>query len=511
MSRNNDADVDPLPDEPPPPYEPLGAASDQTESSAVPASSAPATSNVGTSTANTSTNGSTSTHSAVSHNPFLSPEEHPTGAGTTGATAASPNPASSTNPFLTAVTLQQTGASTTSSVTTPAGSATTGQAPSLPPRTYTAPQSPPPSQPEATRPSLDSRHSRPSSITSPTSPTPASPSIYAPPSGPPPPPASSLTHRPGHTRNDLYRPTTVPTPGQPLLRKGKLLVYPRDWRGCPKCNDTGYKHGDPNNPHKSCWDKYGKTYTSAMSYSVGLNGATSHFQKPLPVVGGPPMGAMTGGRPSLGHVAGGYPGSAAGGYAGPAPVQQGYGGYGGYMPPVHAPPPHAPPPVSTTSRPPASPSVDAETEGARMSDVPPNYQDASNVNSDERLPSQYVPPPVPPPGHGPPPPQPRPPSHNAPYGQYEPGPSPYGPPPPGGFVGDFGPNPGGPNPYVSVQPMHQPWYGSHPPPPNALVVMPGDPRIGGRLCYECGGRGIIESFWLGDEMCFRCRGSGRVF
>lgn len=137
-----------------------------------------------------------------------------------------------------------------------------------------------------------------------------------------------------------------------------------------------------------------------------------------------------------------------------------------------------------------------------MSDVPPNYQDASNVTQDERLPSQYVPPPVPPPNHGPPPTHHPPPQHPS----FQ-GPGPYAPAPPSGFVGGFTPNPGGPNPYVTVQ--HQPWYAARP--PGALVVMPGDPRIGGRLCFECNGRGIIESFWLGDETCYRCRGSGRVF
>jgi hypothetical protein len=144
-----------------------------------------------------------------------------------------------------------------------------------------------------------------------------------------------------------------------------------------------------------------------------------------------------------------------------------------------------------------------------MSDVPPNYQDASNVSSNERLPSQYVPPPMPPPGHPGSPPQPRPP-HGPPHGA--PGGYGYGAHagPPGGFVGGFGPNPGGPNPYVSVQPA-QAFYGARPPPPGALVVMPGDPRIGGRLCFECGGRGMTESFWFGDETCYRCRGSGRIF
>lgn len=53
-------------------------------------------------------------------------------------------------------------------------------------------------------------------------------------------------------------------------------------------------------------------------------------------------------------------------------------------------------------------------------------------------------------------------------------------------------------------------YGARPP-PGALVLQPGDPRIGGQLCYQCGGAGLIQSLFFGDETCHRCRGSGRVF
>lgn len=52
------------------------------------------------------------------------------------------------------------------------------------------------------------------------------------------------------------------------------------------------------------------------------------------------------------------------------------------------------------------------------------------------------------------------------------------------------------------------------PPPGAMVVLPGDPRIGGQLCYHCGGAGVREtmfSFFDSEEMCAVCRGSGRVF
>ncbi|KAH9951086.1 hypothetical protein B0H21DRAFT_874625 [Amylocystis lapponica] len=52
---------------------------------------------------------------------------------------------------------------------------------------------------------------------------------------------------------------------------------------------------------------------------------------------------------------------------------------------------------------------------------------------------------------------------------------------------------------------------SHAPPPGAAVVRPGDPRIGGRLCWRCGGTGTT-TFLIFDEMtCNVCNGLGRTF
>lgn len=49
------------------------------------------------------------------------------------------------------------------------------------------------------------------------------------------------------------------------------------------------------------------------------------------------------------------------------------------------------------------------------------------------------------------------------------------------------------------------------PPPGATVVRPGDPRIGGRLCWRCGGSGTT-TFIIFDEMpCSVCDGVGRTF
>ncbi|KAH9956998.1 hypothetical protein BC827DRAFT_1228078 [Russula dissimulans] len=48
------------------------------------------------------------------------------------------------------------------------------------------------------------------------------------------------------------------------------------------------------------------------------------------------------------------------------------------------------------------------------------------------------------------------------------------------------------------------------PPPGATVVMPGDARIGGRLCWRCGGRGVTP-FLIFDELpCETCGGIGRL-
>ncbi|WWC90683.1 uncharacterized protein L201_005619 [Kwoniella dendrophila CBS 6074] len=50
-------------------------------------------------------------------------------------------------------------------------------------------------------------------------------------------------------------------------------------------------------------------------------------------------------------------------------------------------------------------------------------------------------------------------------------------------------------------------------PPGALVVGPGDPRIGGRPCYKCGGSGRESDFLFGFDVgrCYTCQGVGRIF
>ena len=61
-------------------------------------------------------------------------------------------------------------------------------------------------------------------------------------------------------------------------------------------------------------------------------------------------------------------------------------------------------------------------------------------------------------------------------------------------------------------------FGSPPPaigigsvPPGALVYPAGDPRLGGRRCWRCGGTGTISFFILDSSKCDECRGIGRLF
>ncbi|KAF8596855.1 hypothetical protein BDV93DRAFT_548144 [Ceratobasidium sp. AG-I] len=50
------------------------------------------------------------------------------------------------------------------------------------------------------------------------------------------------------------------------------------------------------------------------------------------------------------------------------------------------------------------------------------------------------------------------------------------------------------------------------PPPGSLVVRPGDPRIGGRVCWKCSGEGWqYKTMGLETKTCSACNGLGRLF
>lgn len=64
-----------------------------------------------------------------------------------------------------------------------------------------------------------------------------------------------------------------------------------------------------------------------------------------------------------------------------------------------------------------------------------------------------------------------------------------------------------PPPSWSVAPMNA----IAPPPGNHPVYSPGDPRIGGRLCWRCGGDGKTSFLIFDQETCRVCNGVGRTF
>ncbi|KAG8949449.1 hypothetical protein FRC04_008548 [Tulasnella sp. 424] len=85
---------------------------------------------------------------------------------------------------------------------------------------------------------------------------------FSPPPGPP--SSRSTAPRNSETSEDDGKPTTSPTPGRPLLNKGKTLVYPPGYF-CHKCNNTGYKSFDPSNPCSKCWSKYARDYSGPLT------------------------------------------------------------------------------------------------------------------------------------------------------------------------------------------------------------------------------------------------------
>ncbi|KAJ7034495.1 hypothetical protein C8F04DRAFT_1221471 [Mycena alexandri] len=112
---------------------------------------------------------------------------------------------------------------------------------------------------------------------------------------PPPPPGapSSPSGGSGAGLPDDGRPTRTPVPGHPLLHEGNLLVYP-PYHECSKCNNTGYKHGDPMHPCNKCWSRYARPYAGAVASSfpppssssasgfASPNTGSTTFQRPLP-------------------------------------------------------------------------------------------------------------------------------------------------------------------------------------------------------------------------------------
>ncbi|KAH7913006.1 hypothetical protein BJ138DRAFT_702542 [Hygrophoropsis aurantiaca] len=197
-----------------------------------------------------------------------------------------------------------------------------------------------------------------------------------------------------HPRNDIPddgSPTRTPVPGHPLLKDGMLLVYPNQYL-CVKCRNTGYKNHDPSHPCRKCWEKYGKPYVGALTYTPWSSTSTpnSRLQRALPSFTPPQLST---------------------------PASR------GYSPQPGAPSPYAP--------------------------------------SQSFISSSYPPP-----------------------------------------LGNSGPHYYVRNTVVGL--------GLQPPVPGAIPVKPGDSCLGGRVCWRCGGTGMLPLFIIDVKACTTCGGLGRI-
>ncbi|WWD19097.1 hypothetical protein CI109_103555 [Kwoniella shandongensis] len=131
-----------------------------------------------------------------------------------------------------------------------------------------------------------------------------------------------------------------------------------------------------------------------------------------------------------------------------------------------------------------------------------NPSTISSSNFQRPLPTYNAPPPQIANGNIPPPP----PSHQGKWNTYPGQMAPPPPPPPPMMMHPPPPLHAMPGQQIFVQAT------AGPVPPGALVVGPGDPRIGGRLCWRCSGSGReISFFGFDDGRCYECRGLGRLF
>lgn len=159
-------------------------------------------------------------------------------------------------------------------------------------------------------------------------------------------------------------------------------------------------------------------------------------------------------------------------------------------------PPQGPPPPAPPRRPPPVSRANNEEDLNEEGEAPPAYEDAVAAGPDGVLPPQRR----------------QQPGENDTAGH---GPHASGRHSPLSMMQNMQVSPG-PHPYHQQQPLYHPQmpFNVLPmgamPPPHALPVAPGDPRIGGRLCYKCDGRGVRDTIWLTEETCNRCNGIGRL-
>ncbi|KAI1796801.1 hypothetical protein LXA43DRAFT_879541 [Ganoderma leucocontextum] len=278
---------------------------------------------------------------------------------------------------------------------------------------------------------LSTQYRSSSAGTSPTSSSGVPPSStgFAPPSEDPPP--RGKRNAPSNGVPDDGRPTDRPVPGHPLLRHGKVLVYPNGYE-CQKCQNTGYKNYDPSHPCSRCWEKYAKPFSGPITYAPwtsdgqSASSSSSTFQRPLPTFRAPQASLHNNSASWAGRTSGGSDLSRS------ATTSRATYGAGGY------------------------PGASARVVPIAGGILPmSSYLDRLGTGVGGLAPRTGFPP-----------------SSWAPAGQLS------GTPESSGAV---------------------------------VVYPPGDSRIGGRLCWRCGGSGRTSFLIFDETTCTVCDGVGRTF
>ncbi|KAH9926906.1 uncharacterized protein B0H18DRAFT_1004414 [Fomitopsis serialis] len=120
----------------------------------------------------------------------------------------------------------------------------------------------------------------------------------------------------GGDDGDDGRPTATPKPGHPLMRNGRVLVYPAFYE-CRRCHNAGYRNNDPTTPCYKCWEKYARPFSgplTSMDWKTASvpSGARLTYQRPLPRftpphlagTSSPPSRATSQSRPPGGYSGG---------------------------------------------------------------------------------------------------------------------------------------------------------------------------------------------------------------
>ncbi|GJJ11688.1 hypothetical protein Clacol_005924 [Clathrus columnatus] len=315
---------------------------------------------------------------------------------------------------------------------------------------------------------------RSASVSSPTSPVSPTRSrserlsvSYLPPPGPPPPGNSG-----SEGRSQVFDP-----PSGPPSRHAVSSSASSSNRLSNNSKNVGYRNNDPSHPCMKCWNKYARSYSGALAYapfpSASPNGvsssssSSSNFQRPLPKLQPPHGSSASSSRPATQKPP--QPGQARLRRRSQSESKLN-GGNNNNINITSS---------SMSSLSPASPRINANTNTSSRTTTSAPHSPVTQrpVNHINRIPA---------------------------------------------YSSTRTPTPRSPPTQRPVLTNRQSCISTRPPPipqtpispgggGRATIYQAGDPRLGGRLCWRCDGRGRISYFLFDSTTCEICGGIGRTF